>query len=347
MSTEKKVILFGAGTFGRYAFNFFGPNKVFCFADNKKAGETFLGKNVISCGELKRLHSDFDVVLTVSDQFLDTLEEQCKTEEIPYKIFPDLVTYEGFQSNPQIADFKNKHKGKRCFLIGNGPSLNHDDLTTLHRHQEITFACNGISKIFNQTPWRPNYYMAADQTFLAVDKSWISIEAEYKFFPAIDEVFYADEAAIQHLYEQNGGQNIYFNIIGISGSSQPAGFSSDVSKATYLGGTIMYGMIQFAVYMGFAEIHLLGVDGTNTTPNDLKEYFAKKRHFYAEDKNVVRKQATYTKSPCSFAKRRCNKVYAKAEKYAREHEVRICNATRGGELEIFERVCFDALFEKH
>ena len=36
--------------------------------------------------------------------------------------------------------------------------------------------------------------------------------------------------------------------------------------------------------------------------------------------------------------------YQAAEAYAKEHQIKIYNATRGGKLEIFERVEFDSLF---
>ena len=38
------------------------------------------------------------------------------------------------------------------------------------------------------------------------------------------------------------------------------------------------------------------------------------------------------------------KAYEIAEQYSREHGFRIYNATRGGALEVFERVNFDDLF---
>ena len=40
------------------------------------------------------------------------------------------------------------------------------------------------------------------------------------------------------------------------------------------------------------------------------------------------------------------KAYQKAKQYAETHGIKIYNATRGGKLEVFERVDFDSLFEK-
>lgn len=59
-----------------------------------------------------------------------------------------------------LALYKGKFTGKRCFLIGNGPSLRAEDLTRLHEAGEITFAFNRIYNIFDQTPWRPSFYDA-------------------------------------------------------------------------------------------------------------------------------------------------------------------------------------------
>ena len=41
----------------------------------------------------------------------------------------------------KLQAFRNKHKGERCVIVGNGPSLNEMDLTPLAN--ETTFAVNG------------------------------------------------------------------------------------------------------------------------------------------------------------------------------------------------------------
>src|SRR5699024_7865108 len=60
----------------------------------------------------------------------------------------------------RIEALRNCHKGERCFIIGNGPSLRAEDLDKLKN--EITFACNRINLIFDQTDWRPTYYCITD-----------------------------------------------------------------------------------------------------------------------------------------------------------------------------------------
>ena len=56
-----------------------------------------------------------------------------------------------------FQNYKNKHIGKRVFLIGNGPSLNKTNLDLLAN--EYTIAMNRIPLLYKNTIWRPTYYI--------------------------------------------------------------------------------------------------------------------------------------------------------------------------------------------
>ena len=64
----------------------------------------------------------------------------------------------------KLGQYKGKYKGRRCFIIGNGPSLTLEDLETLG--SEITFATNRIYHIYEQTAWRPSFYCIQDFTLI-------------------------------------------------------------------------------------------------------------------------------------------------------------------------------------
>lgn len=53
------------------------------------------------------------------------------------------------KNHRNILKLKNKYQGKRCFIIGNGPSLTAEDLDKLEN--EICFAANRIYNIFPKT----------------------------------------------------------------------------------------------------------------------------------------------------------------------------------------------------
>ena len=60
--------------------------------------------------------------------------------------------------NHVFEPYKDAHKGKRVFLIANGPSLSDTNLNLLEG--EITIAMNRISLIYEKYPcWRPTYYL--------------------------------------------------------------------------------------------------------------------------------------------------------------------------------------------
>ena len=66
----------------------------------------------------------------------------------------------------QLKCFKNIHEGETCFIIGNGPSLNSDDLEKIYKKCIPTFAFNRIYLMFDNTNWRPSYYISQDEKML-------------------------------------------------------------------------------------------------------------------------------------------------------------------------------------
>ena len=100
--------------------------------------------------------------------------------------------------------------------------------------------------------------------------------------------------------------------------------------------------MQLAAYMGFSEIYLLGVDHNYSIEID-------------SDGNIIKNDES-VKNYFDEAKVSINDInlpkvvemtraYLSAERYSRDHGFRIFNATRGGKLEMFERVNFDVIVE--
>lgn len=118
----------------------------------------------------------------------------------------------------------------------------------------------------------------------------------------------------------------------------PARFSDDLTKGLYDGATVTYLIIQLAVYMGAKEIFLLGVDHGWKEGAKLSETHFIKDYMTEDDEVPIYNRPIYRKDSIE-------KSYEGAELYSRKHDFRIYNATRGGYLEVFERVDFDSLFK--
>lgn len=59
----KQKILFGAGTYGKRAFDYYGDDLVYAFADTKKHGMQYLRKPVIDPCMLQNLSSEYEIIV--------------------------------------------------------------------------------------------------------------------------------------------------------------------------------------------------------------------------------------------------------------------------------------------
>lgn len=222
------------------------------------------------------------------------------------------------QSKDVIVQFKNKYEGKRCFIIGNGPSLKVGDLEKLKG--EITFASHGIFYIYDKTDWRPTFYCAQDKKFITEKYDMLKnlCSESINFFGVVS---YLED------YPKFAKDSILVNLMVEEFIDNYPKFSEDLSIGAYEGLTVTYFNIQLAIYMGFKEIYLLGVD-----------------HFYSGDENDH-----FSKLDVCTNKPQTDKTtysYRRANKYAKDNLIKIYNATRGGYLEEFERVDFDEIIRR-
>lgn len=233
-----------------------------------------------------------------------------------------------------LKDIKNCHKGQRCFIMGNGPSLNKCDLTKLKN--EKTFGTNAIYLNYDNMGFHPTYYTVED-LFVAEDRA-----EEIKSYQGPQIKFLGNhtkpflDGAIDATWI-----NLIFDFTEVPGFPF---FSTDVSKKVHVCGTVTYSCLQLAYYMGFSEVYMIGFDHYYVIPaedvvnetdiissqDDVnhfhKDYFGKGYRWH--DPKVDRMERGYRKAKDVF------------EKDGRK----IYNATVGGHLDVFERVTYDDLF---
>lgn len=233
----------------------------------------------------------------------------------------------------ELKKLQNKYKGRRCFIVANGPSLRTEDLEKLANANEITFGMNRIYKIFDDTSWRPTFYACEDELIAKEQQKEINdLPAEIKFIPIELKWFHDIEIEDAQYFHLNYREEMR------SGD----GVSADIAHQIDCRGTVTCTCMQIAMYMGFTEIYLLGVDhnyqkiidinGNIIEDKTAKDYFCEG---YDDDiKDVV----VHDMGKNTLA-------YIDANKYADKMGLStIYNATRGGKLEVFHRVDFDSLF---
>ena len=235
-----------------------------------------------------------------------------------------------FIRNRHLKQFKNRHLGERCFIIGNGPSLTIDDLSRLR--SETTFAANKIYLAFAETDWRPSYYVVEDDHMIRQHHNAIR---ELRGFVK----FVSDDWGSCF----RGDQDVAMYPRTLLDLNRFPRFSGNASRHVFCGYMVTYISLQLAYFMGFRQVYLLGVDfdytlshnGADTIvhnpqhPSDhfTSQYFQPGEKRYAPQLN------------------RATRAMLCARNFYDANEGKIWNATRGGKLDVFDRITLEEVLE--
>lgn len=249
----------------------------------------------------------------------------------PAQIDADLTR----ASRTALSLLRNRHKGARAVIIGNGPSLRPSDLDRLQ--DVVTFGSNKIFLAYEDTDWRPTYYSVEDHLVLNNNRDRIeALSGSIKLFPANTRNF-----------GYHAGDTIFAPFLPPASFEDPLSdpdfpaFSQDLSQGIAWGSTITYSQIQMAAFMGCSEIILIGVDHSYQLPSKKmgNQYIheGEQNHFHPD----YRAPGEAWHQPNLEVLERS---YAKARDICAAQGVRIVNASRQTQLDVFERADFDQLF---
>ena len=224
----------------------------------------------------------------------------------------------------RMAALKDSHKGERCFLIGNGPSLKQTDMSKLKG--EHTLGTNRIYLAFPELGFTTRYYLSVND---------LVIEQCAQDIQNLPVPRFIGWRAHRWIKPQD---NLYFIHTTYTGEK----FAKDVRGRVWEGGTVTYTALQVAFFLGFKQVILVGVDHNyvhqggkpNETvvsqgddPNHFHPgYFGKGFRWQLPD--LVQWEDAY---------RLARRTY---EADGRQ----VLDATVGGKLRVFERVLYDSLF---
>lgn len=229
------------------------------------------------------------------------------------------------ESMRRLAGLKDIHKGKRAFIIGNGPSLKQTDLSRLKT--EYTFGLNRIYLMFPELGFGTTYFVSVNDLVIQQCATEISALPMPKFLSwHSHRLFQSEQIPATFLY------TTYDN---------PA-FARDVRHRVWESATVTYVALQLAFHMGFEQVILVGVDHNsnvsgkaNTTvvsqgddPNHFHPgYFGKGFRWQLPD---------FETSEIGYRLAR--------EAYEGDGRL-IMDATIGGKLNIFQKVEYSTLFK--
>jgi uncharacterized Rossmann fold enzyme len=239
------------------------------------------------------------------------------------------------KESSKLLKFRNKHSGQRCFIVGNGPSINKQDLTLLR--DEFTFATNSFALHDKFEQINISYYCVSDPLFWR-RKGGVPRSIYEKLLKQSDMILFLEQTGrvLGNLFAQG---RVFYMFLDYYHKVRDGYVSLDISKRTYYGHTVIIDFcIPLAYYMGFKEIYLLGCDcdySLNEAPDFSKAYF------YSGDKKSQEEVSNDTARIVAEAQEWIFSGYRVIKSTLEKENVKIYNATEGGRLEVFDRVRFE------
>ncbi|GAL22076.1 hypothetical protein JCM19235_2770 [Vibrio maritimus] len=241
-------------------------------------------------------------------------------------------------SSQKIKQLKNKFKGERCFILGNGPSLNKCDLSLLEG--EYTFGVNGIYYKHQSEGFKPTFYVVEDRHVMSDNLVEINdFDCEYKFFP-VD---------YKHLLSNH--KNCLFFNMDTGFYQKPSSyysiprFSMEADRVLYCGQSVTMINLQLAAYLGFDEVYLIGMDFSYDIPKSaviedttITSTEDDPNHFHPDYFGAGKKWHDPQLDKVLLSYKMMDLIYKAQGKS-------IINATVGGKLELFERVDYYSIFQ--
>jgi len=215
------------------------------------------------------------------------------------------------QNTSKILELKNIHEGDRCFILGNGPSLNKTDFNLIRN--EYLFGCNKLYLGFDKFGISPQYYAITDPKITKYLNDLLNLDTILFIGGSCIPAYLQIEQK-----EWNANPILIWDIKPYM-FDESHSFSKNLIKGAHNGWTIITDiMLQVAWWLGFIEIYLLGCDWD----------FVVQSHFYDNKKNTNH-PLFHERTKISYEV--CKRVFESDNK-------KIYNATPDSKLNVFERV---------
>lgn len=230
----------------------------------------------------------------------------------------------------QLRALKDAYRGRRGFIVGNGPSLKSMDLSLL----ENEFVCvlnNGGQAIGGLLP-HADMHVAAD------NNKYRRFAAEFESVALANSIPYRFfNFKVRRVWEKldHRSKRPYF-IMGNPRSLLEVGFTRDPRHGYGDCATVVLWAVQIMHYMGFSEIYVLGIDLDYQSQGPYFYALRANDHAHEVDPKVKARRAASIPN--------ADKEFALALRAMQADGRKLMNAGVGGRLNALPRVNFAALF---
>jgi hypothetical protein len=222
--------------------------------------------------------------------------------------------------SPALGTFKNRHKGERCFLVGNAPSLSKLDLSKLDGEVAFTVNRGYLAERFG-LPTTPYYVITDPLTYAPYVHEVRHAHVGTRFYRAdvCDLPEYRDavdrEPAIRVPFHRTP-------------TMDDGSFAEDATRGVFRGFTVLLDAAQLAFMMGCREVYVIGCD---------LDYHQADTHVYGTGP-IEQQRLSVMPIP------KVLKAMAVAARVFQSHGRVFANAGIGGRLDTIPRINYSSLF---
>lgn len=243
----------------------------------------------------------------------------------------------------RLKRLRGRYSNQRCFIMGNGPSLNQMDLSLFRN--EFLWGTNKCYLLYDRISWRPTFYSAVDTRVVPdIANDIIKLISNYPetlfFFPVLFRMqgLIKSHPNVYWYYEQR-----------LDEARLPDGmFSQDADNFVYAARTVSIAALQLAVYLGFNPIYLIGCDTSYTIPTTVQnEGNDENRLISTADDDISHFDPRYFGNKSKWHAPHVERMifhYQQSKLFCDAVGVKVYNATVGGKLEVFPRINYLELF---
>jgi hypothetical protein len=235
--------------------------------------------------------------------------------------------------------FHDVYKGRRCFIIGAGPSLAKQDLRPLA--SEITICMSFFNKLPIIDVWKPTVYCAAEPPS---DFPLVRLEEMVRNIDAQAYLFNVDMKPMLDECQLLPRERVHFVKTNIGIDNWPLSRGLDLTRMILAATNTAHLALMLGIYMGCSPIYLIGLDHDWLTHRSFVKHcydtYVKAPETYSNDLNLWSYKDIMETMLAIW------KIYEVLQAIARRKGIRIYNATDGGFLDVFDRVRYESLFEK-
>ena len=218
-------------------------------------------------------------------------------------------------------------------IIGNGPSVRISDLQTMSHLPCV--AANRFHLSYSEHQLRPKATFCIDPQ--VIDCHITEIKA------SCDSPLYIPRQFFLRAAKQLGLGALGVNYFPFDRGDKPLRFSHHFKAYSGNGASVIYSAIQYAVSAGVTDIYLYGMDHhfeiSQLDDKGMAIDRGEQNHFI---KNYRQKAVKWFPPDIS----RIEEAFSLARRETERIGVKIWNASRGGKLEIFDRIDFDDAVER-